>query len=156
MYMNCELMDFPSIRPFRQTATVVWVTVGSLVGGVGYAYVVGEQYRLFSQTNLTGDAVPFISGDRTMVPLRVIAESLGAEVDWDEATRTVITELDGTRLYLTVDVPLLGNMGTPVIVGERTFVPVRYISEAFGATVRWDEENRTVYIYRRQALYCII
>jgi len=149
IYMNCELMDFPSIRPFRQSATVIWVTVGSLVNGIGEAYVVGGQYRIISQTTVTGDVVPFIVGDRTMVPLRSIAEALGAEVDWDEATNTVIMVLDGITIYLAVGVPLPGNMGTPVIVDERTFVPVRYISEAFGATVRWAEESQTVFIYQR-------
>jgi DUF2075 family protein len=38
-------------------------------------------------------------------------------------------------------------MGTPAIVGGRTFVPLRYVSVVLGADVHWDEVNRAVYVY---------
>jgi len=90
---------------------------------------------------------PFISEGRTMIPLRIIAEALGAEVDWDNSTRTVIITRNEETINLIVDVPLPGDMGTPVIVNGSTFVPVRYVSEKLSATVRWDGENNAVYIY---------
>jgi len=93
------------------------------------------------------EVAPFISQGRTMVPLRIIAESLGAEVDWDNATRTVIISGREETINLIVDVPLPGDMGTPIIVNGFTFVPVRYVSEKLGASVRWGGENNAVYIY---------
>jgi hypothetical protein len=95
-----------------------------------------------------GDAAPFIDAEhnRTMVPLRLIAEGLGADVDFINETRTVVITQNGTEIFLPVGVPIEGGMGTPVIVNGRTFVPVRYVSEILGVSVRWDAENRAVYI----------
>jgi|GEM_PF-5621024 len=95
-----------------------------------------------------GDAVPFIDGaNRTLVPLRAIAEGLGAEVDWDNNTRTVSITRDGQTALVTIDTPLPNGMGTAVIQNDRTFVPIRYVSEVLGTEVRWDESTRAVYIY---------
>jgi hypothetical protein len=38
-------------------------------------------------------------------------------------------------------------MGMPMIVNDRTFVPLRYVSEILGADIHWDEANRAVYVY---------
>ena len=100
--------------------------------------------------NMLGDVAPFIdpATNRTMIPLRVIAEGLGADVDWDENTRTVYIFHEGTTVSLTIGVPLPDGMGVAEIVDNRTFVPVRYVSEVLGADVRWDSVNRAVYIYQ--------
>ncbi|MCL2372655.1 MAG: endo-1,4-beta-xylanase [Defluviitaleaceae bacterium] len=97
---------------------------------------------------MTSDAAPFIDPetDRTMLPLRIVAEGLGAEVDWDGATRTVTILQGATTLNMVVDVPLAGDMGTPVIIDGRTFVPARYVAEMLGATVEWDATTQTVTI----------
>ena len=81
-----------------------------------------------------------------MIPLRIIAEALNAEVNWNNNTRTVIIARHGETINLIVDVPLPDDMGTPVIVNGSTFVPVRYVSETLGATVQWDGESKVVYI----------
>jgi len=95
------------------------------------------------------EAAPFIDNDnRAMVPLRLIAESLDASVRWENATRTVFIARGGVEVRLPVDVPLPDGMGTPTIVNDRTFVPLRYVSEVFGATVRWNELTNAVYVYR--------
>ena len=97
----------------------------------------------------TLEASPFIDDDdRTMVPLRVIAEALDAEVRWSGSTRTVFITRGGVELRLPIGEPLPGGMGTPVIVNDRTFVPLRYVSEVLGARVRWDGATRSVYLYR--------
>ena len=92
------------------------------------------------------EAPPFIAQDRTMVPIRLVAEALGADVDWVEDTRTVIISQDSTTINLVLDVPLEGGMGTPVNVGGFTFVPVAFVAETLGANVRWDASNQAVYI----------
>ncbi|MCL2388617.1 MAG: copper amine oxidase N-terminal domain-containing protein [Defluviitaleaceae bacterium] len=96
-----------------------------------------------------GDAAPFIDADtnRTMVPIRAIAEGLGAAVSWNDITRTVTIELEDNFVNITIGTPLPDGMGTAVIVHDRTFVPVRYVSEILGADVRWDDVSRAVYIY---------
>lgn len=99
---------------------------------------------------VAGDAAPFIDPDydRTMVPLRIIAEALDAQVRWEGGTRTVYITRGGVQIRMPIGEPLPDGMGTPVIVNDRTFVPLRYISEIMGANVRWDDSARAVYIYR--------
>ncbi|MCL2398876.1 MAG: stalk domain-containing protein [Defluviitaleaceae bacterium] len=96
------------------------------------------------------DVAPFIDTvyNRTMVPLAVVAESLGAEVSWVAETRTVVITRDGITLSLQADTPLPNNMGMPNILDGRTFVPVAYIAQNLGASVDWDAVNRAVYITR--------
>ena len=91
--------------------------------------------------------------NRTMVPLRAIFEALGASVEWDGETKTVTSVKDDTTVKLTVGENKLTVNGTEKaldvpgqIVENRTLVPVRAISEAFGCEVGWDAETRTVTI----------
>lgn len=91
---------------------------------------------------------------RILVPLRGIFERLGAKVDFDADTQTVTATREALTVILrlgsrearvadrivTLDVP-------PLALRGRTFVPLRFISEALGARVDWDERTRTVLIY---------
>lgn len=99
------------------------------------------------------DAAPYIKNSRTMVPLRALAESLGAEVQWDGATRSVTAKLGDTNVRLVVGSNTAYIDGKPVtldvapeIKNSRTFVPVRFITEAFGCSVGWNGTTRTVTI----------
>ncbi len=99
------------------------------------------------------DQPPIIKNDRTLVPLRAIFEALGAEVTWDETTRTVYSQKDDTTAALTIDSDKLVVNGTArpldvpaVIINNRTLVPVRAVSEAFSCNVSWNGETRTVAI----------
>jgi len=110
------------------------------------------------QVLLNGEAIifdqpPVIENGRTLVPLRAIFEAMGAEVDWDQATRTVTAELDDVNISLTIDSNILYRNGEEIeldvpakIVGGRTLVPVRAIAESFGAEVGWVQASRTVTI----------
>ena len=95
------------------------------------------------------DAAPFIADGRTMVPLRLVAEALGAEVGWIDASRTVTVNGNGANLALIIGTPLPGDMGTPVLSNGRTFVPLRFVAEALGAEVAWDSVTQTVTIVGR-------
>jgi hypothetical protein len=97
----------------------------------------------------TNDAAPYLSGEnRAMLPLRAIAEGLGAQVAWDEASRTVAITKAAQTIALIVDQPLPDGLGTPVILNSRTMVPIRYIAETLGANVIWDQASKTVNIYQ--------
>ncbi len=99
------------------------------------------------------DVQPQIINDRTMVPLRAIFEALDATVEWDGATQTVTSTKDNTTIILTINHSLMYVNGKGVVldspaclVGGRTLVPVRAISEAFNLNVEWDGNNKTVFI----------
>ncbi|MEW9673076.1 stalk domain-containing protein [Ammoniphilus sp. 3BR4] len=102
---------------------------------------------------LSFDVPPQIIKGRTMVPYRVIAESLGGKVDWNATTRTVSVVKGGTTVKLTVGSTAAFTNNTkvtldsaPVIVKGRTLVPVRFLSETLGLWVSWDGATNTVKI----------
>ncbi|MCD6168918.1 MAG: copper amine oxidase N-terminal domain-containing protein [Caldisericia bacterium] len=100
------------------------------------------------------NVVPFIlPPGRTMVPIRFISEAFGATVGWDGATRTVTIVWGSTTIKLTIGVytakindKTVKLDAPPIIREDRTFVPIRFISEAFGAQVLWDGTERKVTI----------
>lgn len=96
----------------------------------------------------TIDVPAMIIDSRTMVPLRYIGESLGAEIQWVEKTRTINIKKDGKTITLVVGKTGPGLDVSATIVNSRTLVPVRYITEAFGANVTWFPSTRKVEIVR--------
>jgi len=78
-----------------------------------------------------------------MIPMRFIAEAFGATVNWDDATQTQTIMLGGKTFKLTANIPLPDGMGTPVLVKDRFFVPLRYVSQMLGASVDWDDATQT-------------
>lgn len=97
------------------------------------------------------DVPPVIVDGRTMVPIRVISENLGAAVHWEQTTRRAIITSGANRVVITVDQVLASINGKEVsldvpatIISGRTMVPIRFVSEALGAAVHWDGSTRTV------------
>lgn len=94
------------------------------------------------------DAKPFMdSQDRIQVPVRPVCEALGAELDWSEKTQTVTITRGAAVVKLVINskaIEINGmekQMDTAAMIRDsRTYVPVRFVSEAFGATVDWLEE----------------
>ena len=106
---------------------------------------------------IQSDVEPYISNDRTLVPVRVIAEELDSVVDWDNDKREVHISKGDIHILLRIDSYLVeytnDNETTcaiidvaPEITGDRTFVPIRLISNALGAGIEWDNEKRAVII----------
>lgn len=108
------------------------------------------------------EAATFISNDITMIPLRFVSEKLGAEVEWDGDKREVLCKKDGKTIKLTIDskdaevkegeeTKTKELLSAPVIVNNRTFVPLRFISENFNAYVEYVEPTRQVLITDEEA-----
>jgi len=90
------------------------------------------------------DIAPLIYNDRVLVPVRFVAEALGATVNWVEATQTISITLDGETIIFTIgqldmDVPA-------IIIDGRTMVPLRFIAESFGGIVNWDPATAQIEI----------
>lgn len=92
------------------------------------------------------DAAPVIRNDRTLVPIRIVTETLGGKVDWNGATKEVTLHIDGKEIKMTVGKTLEKYGVAPVIIDGRTFVPVRFVADELGATVAWDDATKTVTI----------
>jgi N-acetylmuramoyl-L-alanine amidase len=100
---------------------------------------------------LNFDVAPIIENDRTLVPLRAIFEAVGAHVEWDGATNTVTAVRDGKKVVLTIGSkqPTVDGQIWPLdvpakIVKDRTLAPLRFVGEAFGGKVEWDQVTYTV------------
>lgn len=115
------------------------------------------------------DAAPEITGGRTMVPVRALVEALGGEADYQDGT--ILFTLDGYQYSFTVgsttvtvaptadntaDVPkpddIVMDCAPYVTAGGRAYVPIRFISEALGYEVGWDDEFRTAIMIDKDAL----
>ncbi len=108
------------------------------------------------------DQPAVIVDSRTMVPVRVVAETLGSTVDWDAETKTVTFTQDimtasmvvgDTKLTVAVD-DVVSDMAIDVpasIINSRTMVPIRFLSETFGYGVEWDAETKTVNVTAKKA-----
>ncbi|MEK5479434.1 copper amine oxidase N-terminal domain-containing protein [Paenibacillus sp. FSL R5-0407] len=100
------------------------------------------------------DEQPYVDkAQRVQVPVRFVSEALNAKVDWTAATKTVTVKLDSNLLTLVLgkkEYDVNGKklqMDTAATrVGGRTFVPLRFVSEGLGASVKWDSKVSTVYI----------
>lgn len=96
---------------------------------------------------------PVIENDRTVVPVRAVTESVGAEVSWDEDTRTVTVTKGDTVIKMVIDSAEAYVNGEKVnldaeaqIVDGRTIVPLRFVAESLNLNVDWDDASRTVII----------
>ena len=92
------------------------------------------------------DAAPVIRNDRTLVPIRIVTETLGGKVDWNGVTKEVTLNIDGKEIKMTIGKTLEKYGVAPVIIDGRTFVPVRFVADELGATVAWDDATKTVTI----------
>lgn len=117
----------------------------------GIKLIIDGRQVSFSQADSLG--VPFIQYDRTMVPLRKPLEAIGASVDYDTASRTVTIKKDDTEISIVVDGGMFVNgssyhqIDAPAMIKDgRVYVPIHHVFEAFGYSLSWDSETKTVTI----------
>ena len=139
---------------------IVYVeTLSRLTMRIGYPFIVDMAGNAPMQTM---DVLPVIVDNRTLIPIRFVAYALGAEVDWIRPTedtpslaqivlhgRELLIPLNGT---ITPELAALGMDVPAQIIGDRTMVPLRFVSEFFGALVNWDSETSGIEIIRDTAI----
>lgn len=96
---------------------------------------------------------PVIVEGRTLLPVRAVVEEMGGSVDWNSEERKVTLTKDDDVIVLTIDSKdALYNEQTseldsaPVIINNRTMLPIRFIAESFGFDVEWNADTKTVNI----------
>lgn len=92
------------------------------------------------------DAAPVIMNNRTYVPIRAITESLGGSAEWNAKERSVTLKIDEQMITLKIGTVLEKYGAAPLIIDNRTYVPIRFVAEELGASVVWDGQTRTVTI----------
>lgn len=108
------------------------------------------------------ETAPYTKNDRTMVPVRIISESFGADVDWDGEKNQVLIKKDGKDILLTLnsDIAIVNGEEikldvSPEEFNGRTMVPVRFISETLGMDVRYVPATEQVIITDNEPLVTI-
>ena len=96
--------------------------------------------------------------DRTLVPIRAIIEAMGGTVGWTQETRTATLNYGEDEIQLVIGSEtayLNGEENTldsaPVIINERTMLPIRFIAESFKFDVDWTQETQTITITKMAA-----
>lgn len=115
--------------------------------------IIGSKTPEVNGKTVETDVPAQIIDGRTFTPSRFVAEALGADVDWDNETKTVTVTNGITNIKLTIDsnIAVVNGIESKIdvpaqIVDGRTLTPSRFIAEALGADVGWDDETKTVKI----------
>ena len=128
------------------------------------SYAAGDIKIYIDDKEIKSDVSAVIEDGRTLVPLRMISEGLGADVNWEGATRGVEISKNNKEplwIYCDSNIAKVNNNKimylekAPKIINDRTFVPLRFIAESFDlvdkdnykTAVLWDEGTRSVKIY---------
>lgn len=116
----------------------------------------GTKSETVSTNTATMDASPYVKKGRTYVPVRYLAYSLGVfdnDITWDGKARRVSIVKDDIDINLIIGSPIMQANKKPVrmdvspeIVQGRTFLPARWVAEALGAQVDWDDATKQAII----------
>lgn len=125
-------------------STVITLTIGDP------EMTVNGEVRQIDPGNNT---VPVIINDRTLLPVRAIIEAVGGGVEWNEANKEVTITYDENEIRMVIDSTTAYVNGkeenmdvAPVLLNDRTMLPIRFIAENFDFAVEWDNDTRTVRI----------
>jgi hypothetical protein len=135
----------------EQIAATIAATTFS-VNNTSYSITGGGETK-----TVTMDVAPYIKDNRTYTPVRYLAYALGVtedEIQWDQAAQTVTITKDDVTLKLTIGSTTLTKNSKTIVMDVapelidpgRTMLPARWVSEALGATVTWDETTQQVTI----------
>ncbi len=116
---------------------------------------IGKVNAVVNGENVSLDVPTIIDkeSNRTLVPIRFVAEAFGAKVNWIAVNKEIDITLNGESVVLFIgkktafiDDDKITLDTTPIILFGRTLVPIRFVAEAFGADVQWDAKNKEITI----------
>ncbi len=125
----------------------LYIVIFNVSFGVSNVNLVVDGKDIIAMSN------PVIENDRTLIPVRFVSEELGADVVWNDTDKTVLIKKGDKSLFLKIDSRIVSYNNdefyqlsdvAPKIINERTYVPVRLVSNALGVFIDWDNETRTV------------
>ena len=111
---------------------------------------------------MTMDVAPFIKDSRTFLPLRYVANAVGvtdSNIIYDPSTQKVTITKGGMVIQLTIgstgmlmNGPSIAMDTAPIITDGRTCLPVAWVAQALGASVKWDATAQTATVTLRSML----
>ena len=120
------------------------------------AFQIGSDILKINGNDTQVETAPYVVGEGvTMVPIRVITEAFGAVVEWNEEEQSITITYEGVEMRLvvgsieaTINGRTLTMLSPPEVYNDRTMVPLRFISENFGADVSYDGETDSVLVVK--------
>ncbi len=114
---------------------------------------IGSKTAKVNGKTVQNDVAPMIKNDKTMMPVRFIAEQIGATVKWNEKFR-IVTITMGTKqmvIHIDSDIAYINgeafDLESPAFIsGNRTFIPVRFVIEGLECAVDWSDNYKKVTI----------
>lgn len=120
--------------------------------------VIGSKKVLVNNQSKEIEAAPFVdkASGRTLVPIRIVTESIGAQIAWDASDRRVTIKGNEVTIELWIDKPIANINGVPTpidvqaptlspkIVAGRTVLPLRFVADNLGCEVGWDGATQTI------------
>jgi len=122
-------------------------------------YYINKPYYYINDDKKVLDTLPVIKNGRTFLPIRYITEAIGAKVEWNSRERKTTIDLGDKKVELWVDkssallngstitIDSTSREITPFITNNRTYMPIRFVSECLGLTVNWNPELKEIAIY---------
>lgn len=145
---------FPNVSTVAKAAIAKIVTPAPVDQKKSAKFVIGDTTFSVNGIEYTMDVAPYVKDGRTYLPVRYVAQALGvadSNILWDNATQKVTLIKGGTVVQLTIGSNVLLVNGAAItmdvpaeITSDRTMLPFRFIAQAFGASVGWDEATQTV------------
>lgn len=141
------------MKKFLLTTMLFLLTPSLALSAIeGNNYCLANAKVFINEKQLIFDQEPIITNGRILVPVRAIAESLGATVEWQDPK--VIIKKGAAEIILTINSKMAQRENRkiffmeqpPIIVNGRTMVSLRFVAEALGASVAWDDNTRAVTI----------
>lgn len=112
---------------------------------------VGQKTITSGSKKQSVDVAPIIKGDTTYVPIRYVLDYFGGQANWDGANQRITVLRGGTLIDLTVgskDIVLNGKRKqvavSPIMMNNRTLVPLRLVSEQLGISVKWEQNTKSI------------
>ncbi|WP_197139725.1 stalk domain-containing protein [Lysinibacillus sphaericus] len=134
------------------------LTLALILCLISFSFAPSAEAATAIKVEIDGDIIQFDQGavsvnGRTLVPMRTIFEELESTVQWNAKTKS-ITAVRGTKKIglvigsktATINGQKIALDVAPQIINGRTLVPLRFISEALGAKVDWNNQTKTVSI----------
>ena len=139
--------DFSAELTANSTLYAKWKENNEIILTIG-----SRKISVFGR-EIQNDVAPKIVNDRTMLPIRIVAESLGGTVTWNGELQRVTIQKGADVILITIGEDTAYVNGTAVkldaaafVENGRTYLPLRFISETLGAQVVWNEAEKTVTI----------
>ena len=139
--------DFSAELTANSTLYAKWKENNEIILTIG-----SRKISVFGR-EIKNDVAPKIVNDRTMLPIRIVAESLGGTVTWNGELQRVTIQKGADVILITIGADTAYVNGTAVkldaaafVENGRTYLPLRFISETLGAQVVWNEAEKTVTI----------